>query len=56
AGPPCAVCGEAASKYRCPRCELRTCSATCVGAHKAASGCSGKRDTARYSSLPNFDD
>ncbi|KAG8457261.1 hypothetical protein KFE25_011935 [Diacronema lutheri] len=53
----CAVCAQAEARYRCPRCEVRTCSARCVAAHKTAPpGCSGKRDVARYSSLPHFDD
>ncbi|CAK0859135.1 unnamed protein product, partial [Prorocentrum cordatum] len=39
----CEWCGEGAAKYRCPACELRTCSAACVRAHKEERECSGKR-------------
>lgn len=53
---PCGVCARATARYRCPRCAARTCSAQCVTAHKAATGCSGKRDVAQYASLPQFDD
>jgi hypothetical protein len=38
----CSRCGEAA-KYRCPGCELVTCSLACIKEHKAALGCCGKR-------------
>lgn len=31
----CQVCGEAAAKYCCPRCDRRTCSLQCVkGEHR----------------------
>ncbi|OQR89949.1 hypothetical protein ACHHYP_05915 [Achlya hypogyna] len=30
----CAVCREAASKYKCPACRLRYCSAACYKVHK----------------------
>ena len=35
-------CGEAA-RYRCPGCEVVTCSLACTKEHKAALGCLGKR-------------
>jgi len=38
----CDVCG-APAKYRCPACELPTCSVACVKQHKADEECSGKR-------------
>ncbi|EJD53700.1 hypothetical protein AURDEDRAFT_53483 [Auricularia subglabra TFB-10046 SS5] len=44
----CAVCNEQPHKYTCPRCKLKTCSAECAKAHKAASGCSGERNKAAY--------
>jgi len=45
-GPLCGACGERPSKYRCPACGVRTCSAACVRAHKEASGCTGERPPA----------
>ncbi|CAJ1374483.1 unnamed protein product [Effrenium voratum] len=39
----CEVCREKAVCYRCPACELRSCSAACVKVHKVQSGCTGKR-------------
>lgn len=41
--PSCQACGVAESRYRCPACSFRTCSLACVKAHKASSGCTGKR-------------
>lgn len=32
----CGVCAAAPRKYRCPTCDLRTCSAACFAAHKPA--------------------
>ena len=49
---PCSSCG-AESKYQCPRCGERSCSATCVGKHKEATGEFAKRET-RFSSLSFF--
>ena len=37
----CEVCRQEASKYCCPACQMRTCSLTCVQAHKKESKCSG---------------
>ena len=52
----CAQCGTDVAKYRCPRCNIRTCSAGCVKAHKDDTGCTGKRDRTAYVSLREFDD
>eukprot|EP00197_Chlamydomonas_leiostraca_P010150 CAMPEP_0202880592 /NCGR_PEP_ID=MMETSP1391-20130828/35271_1 /ASSEMBLY_ACC=CAM_ASM_000867 /TAXON_ID=1034604 /ORGANISM="Chlamydomonas leiostraca, Strain SAG 11-49" /LENGTH=378 /DNA_ID=CAMNT_0049563117 /DNA_START=104 /DNA_END=1237 /DNA_ORIENTATION=+ len=52
----CAVCGSTAARYRCPGCELRSCSLACSKAHKESSGCSGKRDRLKFVSLQEFDD
>lgn len=48
-------CGEP-SKYRCPACDVRSCSLACVRRHKAEQACSGKRDSAKYCSVQTFDD
>ncbi len=34
----CEICCVAAAKYKCPRCESRTCSLACVKQHKNTSG------------------
>ena len=52
----CCVCGATAPRYRCPRCEQRTCSVGCVRAHKTESGCDGKRDRTAYISIASFSD
>ena len=52
---PCASCG-AAGRYTCPGCGASSCSAACVGAHKAAAGCAGKRRRAAFVALKAFDD
>ncbi|KAJ1477323.1 hypothetical protein T484DRAFT_1592098, partial [Baffinella frigidus] len=52
----CGVCGDAAAKYKCPRCAKRTCSLKCVKAHKQADDCSGQRNRAEYRSIPEFTD
>lgn len=39
----CEVCHKVASKYRCPRCALQSCSLGCSQAHKRGADCSGKR-------------
>jgi hypothetical protein len=31
---PCAICKEAPSIYKCPRCSILTCSLTCCKKHK----------------------
>eukprot|EP00906_Rhabdomonas_costata_P031033 RCo043865 len=38
----CEVCQGNPSKYRCPRCGLRTCSVPCIKSHKKSSGCDGQ--------------
>lgn len=52
----CAVCGSTAARYRCPGCDVRSCSLACSKAHKESSGCSGKRDRLKFVSLQEFDD
>jgi HIT zinc finger len=44
----CIVCKEKPSKYCCPRCDIKTCSLSCVKQHKEATGCSGKRDRTAF--------
>eukprot|EP00913_Durusdinium_trenchii_P018487 g17369.t1 len=55
--PLCQVCQQLESRYRCPACEIRSCSAACVQAHKSQSGCTGKRPrTERVAPLNAFTD
>ena len=54
-GPECWGCGQAA-KYKCPRCEVRSCSLSCVTRHKEEQGCDGVRDRVRYLPLNRFSD
>ena len=44
----CAICHVSAPKYKCPRCNLQTCSLGCIKKHKAWSECSGERDATAY--------
>lgn len=44
----CSICHISTPKYKCPRCQLQTCSAACVKKHKAWSECSGERDATAF--------
>ncbi|KAL7922915.1 hypothetical protein ACQKWADRAFT_62186 [Trichoderma austrokoningii] len=44
----CAICHTSVPQYKCPRCNLRTCSLACVKKHKSWSQCSGERDQTAY--------
>lgn len=48
------MCGKASAKYRCPACNLRTCSLACVRAHKSEFECSGIA-TSTYKPLEELD-
>jgi len=50
----CQECNSETSKYTCPRCQIRTCSARCVRHHKERIGCSGERDRATFISKTEF--
>ncbi|WKY10229.1 hypothetical protein Q1695_002519 [Nippostrongylus brasiliensis] len=39
----CAMCQKTPHKYRCPKCELRTCSVDCSKKHKEVKNCDGVR-------------
>ncbi|CAI5459477.1 unnamed protein product [Closterium sp. Yama58-4] len=52
----CSQCQQEPAKYRCPGCSAATCSVPCVKAHKAASGCTGKRNRAEFVPITKFDD
>ncbi|KAH9898780.1 hypothetical protein F4778DRAFT_771787 [Xylariomycetidae sp. FL2044] len=40
----CTICHTQAPKYKCPRCQAKTCSLSCVKKHKNWSSCNGERD------------
>lgn len=52
----CEVCRSQPHKYRCPGCGVRTCCLACVDGHKAATGCSGKRDRLAFVPMSEFGD
>lgn len=52
----CEVCGTTKAKYTCPKCEVRTCSLTCVNLHKKELDCDGIRDKTKFIPLTSFAD
>ncbi|XP_043276258.1 box C/D snoRNA protein 1 isoform X2 [Venturia canescens] len=52
----CEVCAAQKAKYTCPKCEVRTCSLTCVNIHKKELKCDGIRDKTKFIPLNNFSD
>lgn len=49
----CEICGLQ-SKYKCPRCSLRSCSLNCSKAHKEQRGCDGERDKTAYIAMKDY--
>ncbi|SAL95606.1 hypothetical protein [Absidia glauca] len=52
----CQVCHQAASKYKCPRCNVRSCSVVCVKQHKADQSCSGERSKTHYVPMKEYNE
>ncbi|CAG5116618.1 unnamed protein product [Candidula unifasciata] len=52
----CEVCDLSPSKYTCPGCRIRTCSAQCVKEHKAKLNCTGERDKTAFVDLQDYSD
>ncbi|KYM89905.1 Box C/D snoRNA protein 1 [Atta colombica] len=52
----CEVCDVAKARYTCPKCEVRTCSLTCVNVHKKELECDGIRDPTKFVPLASFTD
>lgn len=50
----CCICKSTDIKYRCPRCQLRTCNLPCVNKHKEIFSCDGKRDRTPYVRIGDF--
>ncbi|CAK1358046.1 Box C/D snoRNA protein 1 [Cercospora beticola] len=44
----CSICYENKPKYRCPRCQTKTCSLPCTQKHKQRASCNGVRNPAEY--------
>mmetsp|Transcript_6821 Transcript_6821/g.12205 ORF Transcript_6821/g.12205 Transcript_6821/m.12205 type:complete len:326 (+) Transcript_6821:186-1163(+) len=52
----CTICLSKLAKYRCPKCEIETCSVDCVKAHKSQTGCNGIRKRDEYISKSEYDE
>lgn len=50
----CEQCGLIEAKYKCPRCDFRSCSLPCVNRHKEAFDCNGIRDKTLYKPISQF--
>ena len=50
----CHQCHEHAHRYRCPACDIRTCSLACTKAHKQEKTCTGKRSRTEMVNLSDF--
>ncbi|CAG0922626.1 unnamed protein product, partial [Notodromas monacha] len=50
----CDICEEHSAKYKCPRCDKRTCSLSCVKKHKVRYDCCGQRDRAKFVPVKKF--
>ncbi|KAH9581590.1 cGMP-dependent protein kinase 1, variant 4 [Schistosoma haematobium] len=50
----CAMCSENEFKYKCPKCEVKTCSLSCCNDHKAQFDCTGICDTITYCRKENY--
>jgi len=44
------------AKYCCPRCEVKTCSLSCVNIHKKELECDGKKYKTGFIKLEKFND
>lgn len=52
----CIICNSVDIKYKCPSCEMRTCSLACVNKHKDKYDCSGRKVRTRFKKLSEIDD
>ncbi|OAD69344.1 hypothetical protein PHYBLDRAFT_172596 [Phycomyces blakesleeanus NRRL 1555(-)] len=51
---PCEQCHDQTWKYKCPRCDMRTCSLACVKQHKAEKECSGERSKTHFVPMKQY--
>lgn len=52
----CVICQSSSSKYRCPGCNVVTCSLACTKQHKADTGCKGTRDRTAFVPISRFNE
>ncbi|KAG6457746.1 hypothetical protein O3G_MSEX010483 [Manduca sexta] len=52
----CEVCGVNKAIYTCPKCEVKTCSLSCVRIHKKELECDGIRDRTKFIRMKDFND
>mmetsp|Transcript_9651 Transcript_9651/g.10992 ORF Transcript_9651/g.10992 Transcript_9651/m.10992 type:complete len:320 (-) Transcript_9651:1059-2018(-) len=52
----CRECKKNSWKYKCPACQIKTCSLGCVKAHKERVKCSGVRPSSTFVPIKEFDD
>ncbi|GAB6031466.1 Box C/D snoRNA protein 1 [Chamberlinius hualienensis] len=50
----CSICSVGELKYKCPKCEVRTCSLNCVKKHKEVNNCDGIRSETEFIPLNKF--
>lgn len=51
----CIICQIEGPKYRCPACEMKTCSVKCCQRHKVLYGCDGSIRRSRMVPLSKYD-
>lgn len=52
----CVICQIHPRQYKCPRCDVVTCSLDCCKRHKIDSQCNGRRDRTSFVGIQNFDE
>jgi len=52
----CSICCSQRPRYRCPACNMRTCSLECVRQHKVDENCTGKRDPTKQVAKKEMND
>ncbi|CAJ0825383.1 6157_t:CDS:2, partial [Entrophospora sp. SA101] len=50
----CQLCKLENWKYKCPKCEMKTCSLGCVKEHKVKFGCDGVRKKTIYIDIEKY--
>ncbi|KAH3673275.1 hypothetical protein WICMUC_003734 [Wickerhamomyces mucosus] len=51
----CQICLENPFKYRCPKCQTKSCSLTCVKIHKEQTQCDGKLNNTEFIKRQDFE-
>lgn len=52
----CELCGKVQWKYKCPRCDKKTCCLACVKQHKVETNCNGIRDKTAFMKMKAMTD